>query len=319
VTREGAVVAPITWPAMRLRPRPLVVVLLGCVLALLAAAGCTSSGGTTTASGGPSGSTTAPGANGTAPGPATPAASVLTVPPTTDPPGRHHFTLYWIRDCADPEKAVEIATCRVAVGETRLTDRADTPTAAIETLMMGPSDVERFNGEQTNIRSGATFTGLTVDNGTAVVSFNRYFETAKTRPQVAQVVFTLTQFPEIQKVLILIDGQTNGATGASPQDRQDLDDMTPVVLLESPTLNATVGSSFKMHGTAVAATGDTFDYKVLGPDGAELVTDKVKVLASPGTRGPFLEPVKLPPGTTGPVTIVTTGPKGDVRTPITIG
>jgi hypothetical protein len=296
---------------MRIRPwPPAVLLVLGL---LLVAASCSTSGGTTTSG---SGVSTGTGPSTTVPsGPS----SIITAPPTTDPPGLRRFTLYWIRDCADPEHAVDIATCRIAVGETRLTDRPDLPQAALDALLLGPSDVEKFNGEQTNIRAGTRTSSLTIDNGVAQVGFNRLFETAKTRPQVAQVVFTLTQFPEIKKVQFLIDGQTNGATGVAAQDRNDLSDMTPSVLMESPTLNATVPSAFKMHGNAIAASGDTFAYRVLGPGDAELVAGKVKVLASPGTRGPFLEPVKLPPATTGPVTIVTAGPKGEVRTPITIG
>lgn len=288
--------------------------MFGCVLGVAA---CSSGGGS--ASGGP-GPSNAPGATGAATGaPAAAGSSIITAPPTTDPPGTQHFTLYWMRDCADPERAVDIATCRIAVGETRLTDKTDVERAALDTLLLGPSDVEKLNGQQSNIRRGTVVTSFVVDDkGVALVGFNRLFETAKTRPQVAQVVFTLTQFPGIKKVQFLIDGQTNGATGVAAQDRTDLNDMAPAVLMESPTLGATVPASFKMRGNAVAASGDTFAYKVLGPADAELVTGQVKVLASPGTRGPFLEPVKLPPGTKGPVTIVTTGPKGEIRTPIII-
>jgi len=304
---------------MPLRSR-LPALVFACLLAALTTIGCSSSGGASGPAGSGrvgAGSTAGPDSN--VPTSAGAAGSVLTVAPTTDPPGLHHFTLYWIRDCADPEHAVDIATCRIAVGETRLTDKADVPAAALDTLMLGPSDVEKLNGEQTNVRGGTKLVGLKVENGTATVSYSRFFETAKTRPQVAQVVFTLTQFPEIKKVQFLVDGTPNGAIGVAGIDRHDLNDMTPAVLMESPTLNATVGSSFKMYGNAVAAAGDSFAYKVLGPGDAPLVTSTVKVLASPGTRGPFLEPVTLPGGTAGPVTIVTSGPKGEVRTPITIG
>jgi len=44
-----------------------------------------------------------------------------------------------------------------------------------------------------------------------VFLLNRYFETAKTRPQAAQVVFVLTQFPEIKQVTITVENMPNGA------------------------------------------------------------------------------------------------------------
>ena len=59
-------------------------------------------------------------------------------------------------------------------------------------------------------------------DGVAVVDFNRAFETRDTRPQVAQVVYTLTQFPQVTKVRFLIEGQPNGATGVPPIGRSDL-------------------------------------------------------------------------------------------------
>ena len=65
--------------------------------------------------------------------------------------------------------------------------------------------------------------GAPVDaDGIAHVDFNRNFETADTRPQTAQVVYTLTQFPQVKKVQFLIDGQPNGATGVPPISRADV-------------------------------------------------------------------------------------------------
>lgn len=223
-----------------------------------------------------------------------------------------------MRDCAPPETATDIATCRIAVGESRLTDQPDVPAAALAALMAGPSDVERANGESSNIRTVTQLSGMTLEDGVATVSFNRYFETAKTRPQVAQVVYTLTQFPEVRAVQFLVDGTTNGATGVGPMTRDDFPELTPAVLLEAPTLAATVGSAFKVTGSAVSPSSGVLEYRVDDAAAAPLAAGKVKVLASPGTRGRFLEPVRLPAGTTGPVTLVLGPPGAELRAPLVV-
>jgi len=82
----------------------------------------------------------------------------------------------------------------------------------------------------------------------AVVDFGRKFESINTRPQVGQVVYTLTQFPGIDQVQFLIDGQPNGATGVPPWSRGDLADMTPAILVLNPAPADQLGTSFACQG-----------------------------------------------------------------------
>lgn len=260
---------------------------------------------------------TTAGTSPTTTAPTTTATPSPTTPTTTDPPGLRRITPYWMRTCPPPETATDIAGCRVAPGESRLVPADNAPRAAVDALMSGPNDAEKTAGETSNIRSNVTLYDVTVDNGTATVSFNRYFETAKTIPQAAQVVFTLTQLPEITAVRFLVDREPNGAIGVGGLDRKNFTAVTPVVLLETPTLNASVPAAFKLTGTA-QSPGRTVAYQVLGADDTPLVSSVLTILAPTGTRGSFIEPVKLPPGTTGPVVIVTGGPGAEVRTPVTI-
>lgn len=246
------------------------------------------------------------------------AVSIPLTPPPTAPDGQRRITPFWMRSCPPPETATDIGGCRVAPGEVRLVPADNAPKAAVDALMAGPNAAEKQAGESSNIRGNVTLYEVTVDDGTATVSFNRYFETAKTLPQAAQVVFTLTQLPEITSVRFLVDRQPNGAIGVGGLDRSSFPGLTPTVLLDTPTLNATVPASFKLTGTAVAP-GRTFPYRVLGADDAPLVTGEVTILANPGTRGPFIEPVRLPAGTSGPVVIVTGPPDAEVHTPILVG
>ena len=95
--------------------------------------------------------------------------------------------------------------------------------AALDILFAGPSPADTAFGATTAIASNAFINSLVVgDDGIATVDFTRKFETADTRPQTAQVVYTLTQFSQVKKVRFLIDGEPNGATGVPPVGRADL-------------------------------------------------------------------------------------------------
>ena len=103
------------------------------------------------------------------------------------------------------------------------TDGSDPVRGALDQLLAGPTPDEAAFGASTAIEKGVVVQSVTVDaDGVATVDFNRKFETKDTRPQVAQVVYTLTQFPQVKKVRFLIEGQPNGATGVPPVGRSDL-------------------------------------------------------------------------------------------------
>jgi hypothetical protein len=110
----------------------------------------------------------------------------------------------------------------VTPGEVR-PDGPDPVRGALDALVAGPTPGEAAFGAGTAIEAGVVVQSFTVGpDGVATVDFNRKFETRDTRPQVAQVVYTLTQFPQVTKVRFLIEGQPNGATGVPPVGRSDL-------------------------------------------------------------------------------------------------
>jgi hypothetical protein len=232
------------------------------------------------------------------------------VPATTDPPGTTRFNVYWLRDCPSADTATAVGDCRIAVGTTRTTTDTDILTAALVALGDGPDATEQMAGFTSNIRPIVDLAGVTVEDGVAVVDYNRYFETAATRPQVAQVVYTLTQFPTITSVRFLIDGAPNGATGTRPTSRADVLELTPSVLVESPAPAGVVSSSFAVAGTLQAADV-TFTTEVVTVDGATLVeVAGAAVAGAPGEPPPFVQRVTIPPGTDGPVRLVVTAADG---------
>ena len=68
------------------------------------------------------------------------------------------------------------------------------PSAALEVLVAGPTDADSAAGLTTAIVPRVSILSFAIDGDNATVDFNRAFETADTQPQVAQVVYTLTQF-----------------------------------------------------------------------------------------------------------------------------
>ncbi len=113
---------------------------------------------------------------------------------------------------------------KVAPVAPRPLNPADPVRGALDALMAGPSPDEVAAGYSTGIAAGIVqVQSLDVGaDGIVTVSFSRKFETADTRPQTAQVVYTLTELPQVTKVRFLIDGQPNGATGVPPVGRADL-------------------------------------------------------------------------------------------------
>lgn len=291
--------------ATRVRPRRHARAVVAVVIGLAAIASACASATDTTGSGG--GATTA----STAP---TSTTEAPIVPATTDPPGTTRFNVYWLRDCPSADTATAVGDCRIAVGESRTTTDTDILTAALTALDEGPNEVEQGAGLTSNIRPIVELRGVTVEDGVAVVDYNRYFETATTRPQVAQVVYTLTQFPSITAVRFLVDGAANGATGTRPTSRDDVLELAPPVLVEAPALGAVVSPTFAVAGT-LAAADVTFTTRVLGPDGVALAeVPGAAITGAAVAPPPFLQRVAIPAAGAGPLTLVVTAADGTETT-----
>ena len=233
-------------------------------------------------------------------------------PATTDPDVLVIVSPYFLRDGF------------VGIGEQQLVPGPAVARGALEVLLNGPSAVDQGAGLGTAIARGVQVNSLDLDAGVATVDFNRAFETADTRPQVAQVVYTLTQFPTITKVKFLVDGQPNGATGVLPIGRAELESTTPPVLVETPTPGAALKSTFTFAGTA-----NTFEanvpWRVEDPSGAVRATGFATATSGTGTRGTFNTQVAVT-GHTGPAVFVSfvqdmeSGAETSVvRVPITVG
>jgi Immunoglobulin-like domain of bacterial spore germination/Sporulation and spore germination len=108
---------------------------------------------------------------------------------------------------------------------------------------------------------------LAIDNGAATVTGSELSPAA-----LAQVVYTLTQFPTVKSV--------NGKT------RKAVESLVPAILVESPTAEATVSSPLRVTGNANTFEA-TFEYDLVDENGKVLHHDFVTATSGSGERGTF--------------------------------
>jgi hypothetical protein len=246
------------------------------LLALLALAGC---------GGGPSAEPEAP-ATTTA---TTPAAPV----PTTTAPKTTTLRIYLLRD----EKVAPVAR---QIPATEAVGRA-----AVEQLLAGPRAAD--GALATAVPDATRLLGLTVRDGVATVDVSGEFASGggslSMQARLAQLVYTLTQFPTVSRVRLELDGEritTLGGEGISvdhPLARDEFEDLTPQILVESPLPNATVTSPLRLSGTANTFEAQ-FEVEAHADDGRLLAKDYVTATSGSGERGTyeFSLPVEAPPG-----------------------
>ena len=79
--------------------------------------------------------------------------------------------------------------------------------------------------------------------------------------RVAQVTYTLTQFPTIKAVSFKLDGRPVEALGGeglvlhTPQSRADWRDFEPPIFVETPGVGAVLSDPFTLRGTASVFEG----------------------------------------------------------------
>lgn len=194
----------------------------------------------------------------------------------------------------------------ITKGATQQVEAPDGLNAALDALLAGPTPVDELAGLTTAVPRNAAVRSLSLEAGIATIDFTRPFETADTQPQVAQVVFTLTQVEGVTAVQFLIDGEPNGATGVKPLTRANFARYTPPVVVESPTPGATVVAPIWVAGTATPA-GTTVAYRLEDTAGA-LIAEGSFVGGDDGTGGaPFAGTIDVS-GYTGPAVLIMPAP-----------
>jgi hypothetical protein len=168
-------------------------------------------------------------------------------------------------------------------------------TAALVALLGGPNAQERVAGLKTAIPSQYELESVAITDGTAFVdlcSDALVKMGAKAAQQLlAQVVYTVTQFPTVDGAVVTLNGNQllpSGETGPMNRllVRGDFEEVTPIIFVESPAVGETVSSPLTVSGTANAFEA-TFVAEVVDESGAVLAEKVVTATSGSGTRGTF--------------------------------
>jgi germination protein M len=179
-------------------------------------------------------------------------------------------------------------------------------TAAMNELLDGPTAAERAASPalSSTVPRGTRLLGISIESGVATVDLSGEFESgggsASTLGRLAQVVYTLTQFPTVDRVAFRVDGRpvtvfgSEGIVLEGPVGRMDdprfgltmFEDVLPSIFVDRPAWGAALDSSAQVTGTANTFEAH-FTYALL--NGAGRVLDEGPVMADCGSgcRGTF--------------------------------
>lgn len=178
----------------------------------------------------------------------------------------------------------------------RVVSGSATPERAVRALLAGAQgDIEKNLGLTSAIPDGTTLHSVNVAGNVATADLSRQFASGggslSMQERVAQVVFTLTQFPNVDRVRFRIDGapvSTIGGEGLMVDnvDRATFANVTPAILVESPTPGEIVRSPLHVRGMSNTFEA-TVNYTLTDPSGKSLGEGYTTATAGTGTWGTF--------------------------------
>jgi germination protein M len=170
--------------------------------------------------------------------------------------------------------------------------------AALNELFEGPTANEAAASPPltTSVPDGTILLGLDIADGLATVDLSREFETgggsASMFGRLAQVVYTLTQFPTVDRVAFQLDGEPvtvfsgEGIVLDGPSTRDDYEAFLPQIFVERPTWGATLGNPARVTGIANVFEA-VFFVEVRDAAGRTLAKEMVMATCGTGCWGTF--------------------------------
>lgn len=200
---------------------------------------------------------------------------------------------------------------KIAVSHRTVAATARIATAAMQELLSGPDASDVAAGLSTTVPSTTRLLGVNIANGTATVDLSSDFESGggslSMTGRLAQVTYTLTQFPTVSGVLFELDGQPVTVFGGEgiildhPATRASFESLTPPILVEFPGRGWTVHSPVRIAGTANVFEAQFRAEITVG--GRVVAEEAVQATSGTGTRGTFDTTLAYPAGAAGPATL----------------
>jgi hypothetical protein len=185
---------------------------------------------------------------------------------------------------------------KVATAHRQVPYTKEVAKAAMEELLKGPNAQEKEVGMFSTVPANTLFLGIAVKDKVATVDLSKEYEsgggTLSMSLRLAQVVYTLTQFPTIEAVQFKLDGTPVEVFGGEglimdhPVGRAAYEELTPAILVESPTVGDTVSSPMRITGTANTFEA-AFTITITDWDGKVIVEKNATATSGTGTRGTF--------------------------------
>jgi hypothetical protein len=284
-----------------MRRLPGIIVPLSVVVGLLAACGSTTESSSTTGAPTTEVTSTVPDTSPDATAPDT------TVPDTTVPDTTVTPTL--------PAETVRVAAYFVRDEHLVVVGRDVTAWEGVpvmEAVLAGPTVTEADLGITSMIPGGTEVLGVDVQGSEATVNLSSPFESGggslSMTLRVAQVVYALTQLPDVDTVRFQIDGEPRDMIGGEgivvdPASRAEFEEsVLPNIFLEQPFDGDALTNPIVIGGMTNAFEA-TVNYQVLAVDGTLITEGYTTALCGTGCWGGFSTEIALPDGTVGPVTL----------------
>lgn len=116
--------------------------------------------------------------------------------------------------------------------------------------------------------------------------------------RLAQVVYTLTQFPTVDDVVLEIDGErvetfgSHGIVIEDPMKRSNFRDLLPPIVVMSPAIGEIISSPVTISGTANVFEA-TVSIRILDDNGDPLAETFTTATCGSGCRGSYSEEVRF--------------------------
>jgi germination protein M len=183
----------------------------------------------------------------------------------------------------------------------------------VTALCLGVNADEQQAGLSSAVPAGTRLLGLSITDGVATVDLSEEFASGggslSMQARVAQVVYTLTQYPTVTSVDFRLGGKPLDTLGGEGlvlkpgQTRTDWQDFEPNIFVERPGVGAVLTSPFVLQGTAMVFEG-SFMAELHDTAGKQLVKMPVQASAGGPERGDFRESVKFSTSATAGTLIV---------------